>query len=134
MWVPATPGWAPLIVVVGGPSPTLAEGPRGCSPPFLAGACLWRWRGGVVCVCGCVVLLLVVRPLICGHSVCVCVECCLVLMWVVCGALVCLACACVFVCVRCVPSGVWNLGYVIPVLVRVAGRHGHDKRQKRRSC
>ena len=38
----STPGWGPLLVVVGGRSPILAEG-RGCgSPPLLAGV-RWLW-------------------------------------------------------------------------------------------
>ena len=41
---PATPGWGPLVVVMGGPSPLLAEGPGCGSPPLLAGVrWLWWW-------------------------------------------------------------------------------------------
>ena len=64
MRVPATPGWGPLVVVVGGPSPRLAEGTGGCSTPFLAGASLPRWCGGFTGVVGFVVLWLVVPPLL----------------------------------------------------------------------
>ena len=32
---PAPPGWGPLVVVVGGPSPLHAEGPGCGSPPLL---------------------------------------------------------------------------------------------------
>ena len=45
-WVrfPATPGWGPLVVVVGGPSPLLAEGPGCGCPALLAGVrCRWWW-------------------------------------------------------------------------------------------
>ena len=35
--VPATPRRGPLVMVAGGPSPILAEGPRCGSPPLLAG-------------------------------------------------------------------------------------------------
>ena len=42
MRFPASPGWDPLVVVVDGPSPILAEG-GGCgSPPLLAGV-RWLW-------------------------------------------------------------------------------------------
>ena len=34
--VPAIHGWSQLLLVVGGPSPILAEGPGGGSPPLLA--------------------------------------------------------------------------------------------------
>ena len=46
IWVrfPATPGWGPLVVVVGGPSPLLAEGPGRGAPPLLAWVrWLWWW-------------------------------------------------------------------------------------------
>ena len=45
MQFPATPGWGPLVV--GGPPPILAQGRRRCSPPFLAGVCcLCSWVVG----------------------------------------------------------------------------------------
>ena len=43
MRVPATPCWGPLVLVVGGPSPILVEGPECSSGPFLAGVCCWWW-------------------------------------------------------------------------------------------
>ena len=47
--LPAIPGWRLLVVlVVGGPSPFLADGPGGSSPPFLAGICCW-WLWVVPC-------------------------------------------------------------------------------------
>ena len=138
VWCPATPGCGPPPAMVGGPSPLLAEG-RGCgSPPllagvrwlwwwgfarhswlgapgaaprllFLAGACLWRWCGGVVRVCWCAVLWLAAPALLCGPGVCVCVcvlsgaSCwCGWCAGFVCGVLA----VCVCVCVRCVICGV----------------------------
>ena len=38
------PGWALLVMVAGGPSRTLTEGPGRSSPPFLAGVCWCWWR------------------------------------------------------------------------------------------
>ena len=92
---------------------------------------------GVVCICWCVVLCRwwsLTFPVALVY-VCVCVVFCRVLVWVVCGICVRLACGvCVCVCVWCVGSGVRVSGYVIPVYVNVVGRHGHDKRLKKKSC
>ena len=44
MQFPDTPGWSPLVEVMGGPSPVLVEGPECSSTPFLAGVCCWRWQ------------------------------------------------------------------------------------------
>ena len=104
LWFPATPGWGPLVVVVDGPSPLLAEGPGGSSPPFLAGACLWRWCGGVVRVCWSVVLWLVVPPLLRGPSMCVCALC-VASCW--CGLFVGFVPAGLAVCVCVCVCGVW---------------------------
>ena len=133
MRLPATPGWGPLAVVVGGPTPLLAEGPGGCYPLFPAGICLWLWCGGVVRVCGCVTLWLVVPPLLRGPGVSVCVLCAASRWCLSCVGLLCAGLACVCVC-ACGVSSVWVLGYVISALVRVVGRHLHHKRQERRSC
>ena len=45
LWVqfPAILGWGLLLVLVGGPSPILVEGPGRSSPSFLAGVCCWCW-------------------------------------------------------------------------------------------
>ena len=44
--LPASSGWGPLPVVVGGPSPLLAEDPGCGSPPLLAWVRWWCWGGG----------------------------------------------------------------------------------------
>ena len=43
MWFPTTPGWGPLVLMVGGPSPFLAEDPGCGSPPLLAVVRRPRW-------------------------------------------------------------------------------------------
>ena len=88
MRFPATPGWGPLVVVVGVPSPLLAEGPGGCSSSSLPGrgllvAVAWRCRARVLVCC------VVVRgpsPSPWPWCVCVCVCVCCVLPRVGVGA------------------------------------------------
>ena len=106
---------APLVLVVGGPSPLLAEGPRCRSLPLLAGVRRprrlpfpWGWVGGSPC--------------------CVCLwrsACAWCLCWCLCpGVRVGLSSVCVGVCVcACVVCGGWFpwLGLAAGVGVGVAG-------------
>ena len=115
MRFPATPGWGPLVVVVVGPSPLLAEGPRGSSLPFLAGfAC----GGGVAVSCTCVGVsrcgcwsLPFSRALgcVCVFRVASCrCGCC---VGFVCAGLA--ACVCVCPCsVWCQVCGLWGMSYL----------------------
>ena len=128
----------------------MAEGTGGRSLPFLAGPACGGGGAtdvgsrGVVCICGkWRVSCACVGVLCCGCwsvpfpvvLVCVCVLR-FAVCW--CGCCVEFVCAglaaCVWVCVRCVSSGVRVLWYVIPVLVHVVRQHGHDKRDKTKSC
>ena len=86
-----------LVLVVGGPSPFLAEGPRCGSPPLLAGVCQLRWwpflrgpLGGFPCfVCS-------------WRGACWCVRCVfVVVVWV-------------WVCLPCVLVRVWRVAVGFP--------------------
>ena len=97
--------------------------------PFLAGACLWRWCGGVVRVCWCALLWLAAPALLCGPGVCVCVVWRLVLVWVRCGVGLCVV-GLRSVCV-CVPSvcGFYGMSYLVwsalsADMVTIKGRKG----------
>ena len=103
-WFPATPGLgAPLVAVLGGPLPLLAEGLVGGSPPLLAGVRRpRRWvfpRVGlsrVVCACG--------AACACGACAGACGVCswCLCWWWCGCGrAFRVRLCVCVRACVVC---------------------------------
>ena len=102
MRFPATSGWGPLVLLVGGPSPNLAEGPGGGSPPVLAGV-RWFWWWVVpheswVRALGAVPRHAWLGSARCGGG---------------CGASVCSACACWCVCV-CVC--LWCVRYVLACL------------------
>ena len=110
----ATPGWGPLVVVVGGPSPLLAAGPGSGSLPLSAGVCRLRWwwllvllglGGGFPVLC-----VFVAQAGVRGARAFVCFVCLWWLCWWRsgwCGVGVSSACAGVCVCVHVVCR--WSL-------------------------
>ena len=91
MWPPPTPGWCPLVLLVGGLLPLLAEGPGRGSPPPLAGVRWLRWWPFPLGLVG-------------GFPCCVCLwrgAC-----W--CVRFVFVAVVCVRVCLPCVLARVWR--------------------------
>ena len=104
-WFPATPGWeGPLVAVLGGPLPLLAEGLVGGSPPLLARVrwlrrCVFPRVGNsrVVCACGAAFLLWC----LCWCVWCVFVVSVLVVVWVWACLSRAFVCVCVCACVVC---------------------------------